>query len=73
MILILINLIGLHISPDPGGTAYTLLLSKITWPPGEWLQGMMVGLLWEPELLQELLGEREVAWGTTMPGTMPAI
>lgn len=73
MILILIDLIGLHIPPDPGGRVYTLLLSKIIWPPVEWLQGMMVGLLWEPKPLQELLGEREVAWGTTMPGTMPAI
>lgn len=48
MILILIDLMGLHISPDPRGMAYihscTALPSIITCLPMEWLQGGMVEL-----------------------------
>lgn len=46
--LILINLMGLHISPDPRGIAYihscTVLPPIITRLPMEWLQGGVVEL-----------------------------
>lgn len=48
MILILIALMGLHLSPDPRGIAYihsyTVLPSKVTCLPMEWLQSGMVEL-----------------------------
>lgn len=48
MIFILINLMGLHISPDPRGIAYihscAVLPSIITYLPMEQLQGGVVEL-----------------------------